>query len=93
VWGFGRTIALRGFIAVQQFRADSGGVFVIAAMAAAECSMQFVLPNRTPPPATREAGLVQIAEYQIEPGQGWKHAMAFSHEPKAIAALAFWIAR
>ena len=34
---------------------------MIAAMAAAECSMQFVLPNRTPPPATREAGLVQIA--------------------------------
>jgi len=35
--------------------------FVTAAMAAAGCSMQFVLPNRTPLPATREAGLVRIA--------------------------------
>jgi hypothetical protein len=61
VWGFGRTIALRRFIAVQQFRADSGTGFVTPAMAAAGCSMQFVLPNRTPLPATREAGLVQIA--------------------------------
>jgi len=46
---------------VQQFRADSGTGFVTAAMAAAGCSMQFVLPNRTPLPATREAGLVQIS--------------------------------
>jgi hypothetical protein len=49
------------FIAVQQFRADSGTGFVTAAMVATGCSMQFVLPNRTPLPATREAGLVQIA--------------------------------
>jgi hypothetical protein len=46
---------------VQQFRADSAIGFVTATMAAAGCSMQFVLPNRTPLPATREAGLVQIA--------------------------------
>ena len=46
---------------MQQFRADSGTGFVTAAMAGAGCSMQFVLPNRTPLPATREAGLVQIA--------------------------------
>ena len=46
---------------MQQFRADSGTGFVTATMAAAGCSMQFILPNRTPLPATREAGLVQIA--------------------------------
>jgi hypothetical protein len=46
---------------VQQFRADSGTGVVTATMAAAGCSMQFVLPNRTPLPATREAGLVLIA--------------------------------
>ena len=46
---------------MQQFRADSGTGFVTATMAAAGCSMQFVLPNRTPLPATRVAGLVQIA--------------------------------
>ena len=45
---------------MQQFRADSGTGIVTAAMAVAGCSMQFVLPNRTPLPATREAGLVQI---------------------------------
>jgi hypothetical protein len=61
VFGFGRTIALRGFIAVQQFRADLEIEFAAAAMSAAGYSMQFVLPNRTPLPATREAGLVQIA--------------------------------
>jgi hypothetical protein len=62
VWGFGRTIALRGFIAVQQFRAGFDKEFAAAAMRAAGCSMQFVLPNRTPLPATREAGLVQITK-------------------------------
>jgi len=46
---------------VQQFRANAGIGFVTATMAAAGCSMQFVLPNRTPLPATREAGSVQIA--------------------------------
>lgn len=46
---------------MQQFRADFGTGFVTAAMAAAGFSMHFVLPNRTPLPATREAGLVQIA--------------------------------
>jgi len=56
---------------VQQLRADSGTEFVTAAMAAAGCSMQFVLPNRTPLPATREAGLVQIAlpRFQTYVGQ------------------------
>jgi hypothetical protein len=53
---------------VQQFRADSGTGFVTATMAAAGCSMQFVLPNRAPLPATREAGLVQIAEALIDGG-------------------------
>ena len=62
---------------MQQFRADSGGVFVIAAMAAAECSMQFVLPNRTPLLATREAGLVQIANALIEIDDNFPYA-AFS---------------
>jgi hypothetical protein len=36
--------------------------FAAAAMSAAGYGMQFVLPNRTPLPATREAGLVQIAD-------------------------------
>jgi hypothetical protein len=65
VRGFGRTIALRNFIAVQQFRADFDIGFVTAA-AAVGCSMQFVLPNRTPLPATREAGLVQISNVLSE---------------------------
>ena len=51
---------------MQQFRADSGTGFVTATMAAVGCSMQFVLPNRTPLPATREAGLVQIANALAE---------------------------
>ena len=46
---------------MQQSRADFDTGFATAAMTAAGCSMQFVLPNRTPLPATREAGLVQIA--------------------------------
>jgi hypothetical protein len=46
---------------VQQFRAGFETEFATAAMKAAGCSMQFGLPNRTPLPATREAGLVQIA--------------------------------
>src|ERR1019366_2952828 len=66
MWGFGRTIALRNFIAVQQFRADFGTELVTAAMIAAGCSMQFVLPNRIPLPATREAGLVQIAKSRFQ---------------------------
>jgi hypothetical protein len=53
---------------VQQFRADSSAGFVTTAMAAAGCSMQFALPNRTPLPATREAGLVQIADALNESG-------------------------
>jgi len=66
VRGFGRTIALRNFIAVQQFRAGFETEFAAATMSAAGCNMQFVLPNRTPLPATREAGLVQIANELIE---------------------------
>jgi hypothetical protein len=62
VRGFGRTIALWRFIAVQQFRAGFEAEFATAALSAARCSMQFVLPNRTPLPATREAGLVQIVD-------------------------------
>jgi len=46
---------------VQQFRAGFDKEFAAAAMRAAGCSMQFVLPSRTPLPATREAGLVQIS--------------------------------
>jgi acyl-CoA reductase-like NAD-dependent aldehyde dehydrogenase len=51
---------------VQQSRADFDTGFATAAMTAAGCSMQFVLPNRTPLPATRVAGLVQIANPLIE---------------------------
>lgn len=46
---------------MQQFRAGFEAEVAAAAMSAAGCGMQFVLPNRTPLPATREAGLVQIA--------------------------------
>ena len=46
---------------MQQFRAGFEAEFATAALSAARCSMQFVLPNRTPLPATREAGLVQIS--------------------------------
>jgi hypothetical protein len=66
VRGFGRTIALWNFIAVQQFRDGFEAEFATAATSAARRSMQFVLPNRTPLPATREAGLVQIAEALIQ---------------------------
>jgi hypothetical protein len=50
VWGFGRAIALWGFNAVQQFRADSDIELckvLIAALAPMACSMQIALPNRT----------------------------------------------
>jgi hypothetical protein len=59
VWGFGRAIALWGFNAVQQFRADSDielcRKVLIAALALMACSMQIALPNRTTfqPPAKR----------------------------------------
>ena len=66
MFGFGRTIALRRFIALQQFRVGFETEFAAAAMSAAVYIMQFVLPNRTPLPATHEAGLVQIAESLIE---------------------------
>jgi len=50
---------------VQQFRADSDidlcRNVLIAELALVACNMQFALPNRTTIPATREAGLVQIA--------------------------------
>jgi hypothetical protein len=50
VWGFGRAIALWGFNAVQQFRADSDidlcRKVLIAALALMTCSMQIALPNR-----------------------------------------------
>jgi len=51
---------------VQQFRAGFEAEFATAALSAARCSMQFVLPNRTPLPATREAGLVQIAKARFQ---------------------------
>jgi hypothetical protein len=51
VWGFGSAIALRGFNAVQQFRADSVidlcRKALIAALALMACNMQIALPNRT----------------------------------------------
>jgi hypothetical protein len=51
VWGFGRAIALWGFNAVRQFRADSDidlyRTVLIAELALMACSMQIALPNRT----------------------------------------------
>jgi hypothetical protein len=51
---------------VLQFRAGIETEFATAAMSAARCSMQFVLLNRIPLPATREAGLVQIADPLVD---------------------------
>ena len=53
---------------MQQFCAGFDKEFAAAAMRAAGYSMQFVLPNRTPLPATREAGLVQIANELTDRG-------------------------
>ena len=51
MWGFGRAIALWGFNAVQQFRADSRNdlcrTVLIGELALMACSMQIALPNRT----------------------------------------------
>ena len=44
---------------------DREGSGLSAALFAAACGMQFVLPNRTTLRATREAGLVQIALSQV----------------------------
>ena len=67
---------------MQQFCADLAtdreGSGLSAALFAAACGMQFVLPNRTTLRATREAGLVQIAITQVtiqlasdEPTENW----------------------
>jgi hypothetical protein len=70
VWGFGRAIALRGFNAVQQFRADSVidlcRKVLIAALALIACTMQIALPNRTTFQLPAKRGLVQIAEALID---------------------------
>ena len=47
---------------MQQFHAGFETEFAAAAMSAAGAALQIVLPNRTPLPATREGGLVQIAK-------------------------------
>jgi hypothetical protein len=51
VWGFGRAIALWGFNAAQQFRADSDielcRKVLIAVLALMAYSMPIALPNRT----------------------------------------------
>jgi hypothetical protein len=51
VWKFGRAIALRGFNAAQQFRADTDidlcRKVPIAAFALMKYSMAIALPNRT----------------------------------------------
>jgi hypothetical protein len=51
VWGFGRAIALWGFNAAQQFRADSDidlcRNVLTAALVLMTWSMQIALPNRT----------------------------------------------
>jgi hypothetical protein len=55
--------------------------------------MQFVLPNRTPLPATREAGLVQIANALSEPRRSstLPHCSQVTGNSKAIAELpAIW---
>ena len=65
MWGFGRAIALWGFNAVQQFRADSVidlcRKVLIVALALIACSMQIALPNRTTFQLPAKRGLVQIA--------------------------------
>ena len=70
--GIGRTIAYRIFIAVQQFKAASLVAFSKALRLRLRMRfgrfMQFVLPNVTTLPPTREAGLVQIAFTLIDAG-------------------------
>jgi hypothetical protein len=70
VWGLGRAIALWGFNAVQQFRADSDidlcRKVLIGALALAACSIANCPAKSYYFPATREAGLVQIANSIIE---------------------------
>ena len=69
MWGFGRAIALRGFNAAQPFGADMDSDQL---WSVPECSgggdvhSAIVLPNGTTLPATREAGLVQIANALID---------------------------
>ncbi|MGA7317753.1 MAG: hypothetical protein WBX22_27735 [Silvibacterium sp.] len=59
-------IALWGFNAMQQFRADSDIELcrnvLIAVLALMACSMQIALPNRTTFQLPAKRGLVQIAE-------------------------------
>jgi hypothetical protein len=66
VWEFGRAIALWGFNAVQQFRADSDidlcRKVLIAALVLMACSMQIALPNRPTFQLPAKRGLVQIAK-------------------------------
>jgi hypothetical protein len=70
VCGFCRAIALWGFNAVQQFRADSDielcRKVLIAALALMACSMQIALPNRTTFQLPAKRGLVQIANALID---------------------------
>ncbi len=61
-------------------------------MTAAGCSIQFVLPNRTPLPATREAGLVQIANARFQPLRLWKSASAF-HEKAGLCQVILWLGK
>ena len=73
---------------MEQFRAAFETEFAAAAMSAAGCSMQFVLPNRTPLPATREAGLVQIAnalsEHRVREISGLRSSRGLTGKQEAI---------
>ena len=55
---------------MQPFRAQSGNdlrrIVLIVELARITCGMHIALPNGTPLPATREAGLVQIAKALVE---------------------------
>jgi hypothetical protein len=70
VWGFGRAIALWGFNAAQQFRADSDNDLcrkvLIAALALVARITQIALPNRTTFQLPTKRGLVQSSESLIE---------------------------
>ena len=56
---------------MQPIRAQSGNdlrrIALIVELARMTCGMHIAIPNGTTLPATREAGLVQIANAHIEP--------------------------
>jgi hypothetical protein len=85
VWGFGRAIALWGFNAVQQFRADCDielcRKVLIAALALMGAQHANCPAKSYYFPATREAGLVQISNALIDREQSARLRLNRVSEP------------